>query len=65
MSFIDNNEAPNIAGNDIKKDVILLTSNVTASQGSSVPTKIRLTITDIYGFKTVKTFDPFTMEFQK
>lgn len=52
-------------GNDIKKDVILLTSNVTASQGSSVPTKIRLTITDIYGFKTVKTFDPFTMEFQK
>jgi len=48
-----------------KKNVILLTSNVTASQGGTVPTKIRLTITDIYGFKVVKTFDPFNMNFQK
>ena len=52
-------------GKDIKKNVILLTSTVTASQGADVPTKIRLTITDIYGFKTVKTFDSFTMTFKK
>ena len=45
--------------------VILLTSKVNASQGADVPTKIRLTITDIYGYKIVKVFDPFTMTFKK
>ena len=51
--------------NPIYAPVILLTSKVNASQGADVPTKIRLTITDIYGFKTVKVFDPFTMTFKK
>ncbi|MDN0053032.1 cell surface protein [Bacteroides caecigallinarum] len=50
---------------DVMAPVILLTSKVNASQGEDVPTKIRLTITDIYGFKTVKIFDPFTMTFKK
>ena len=49
----------------VKEAVILLTSKSTASQGSDVPTKIRLTIEDIYGGKVVKTFDPFTMTFKK
>ena len=51
--------------NPIKKDVILLTSKVNASQGEDVPTKIKLTITDIYGGTVVKVFDPFTMTFKK
>ena len=50
---------------DIKADVILLTSKVNASQGEDVPTKIKLTITDIYGGTVVKVFDPFTMTFKK
>ena len=51
-------------GNDIKEAVIKLTSNVTSSQGTDTPTKIQLTITDIYGGTVVKVFDPFTMKFQ-
>ena len=51
--------------NDVKADVILLTSKVNASQGEDVPTKIKLTITDIYGGTVVKVFDPFTMTFKK
>ena len=50
---------------DVKADVILLTSKVNASQGEDVPTKIKLTITDIYGGTVVKVFDPFTMTFKK
>ena len=54
------------AGKETGRVIVLeLTSTSTASQGSDVPTKIRLTITDIYGGKVVKTFDPFTMKFQK
>ena len=54
------------SNNQTTKHIILkLTSTSTASQGSDVPTKIRLTIKDIYGGTVVKTFDPFTMKFQK
>ena len=52
-------------GADILDNVLLLTSKSTASQGANVPTKIKLTITDIYGGTVVKVFDPFTMTFKK
>ena len=52
-------------GADIKADVILLTAVREAAQGADVPTKIKFTIEDIFGYKVSKTFDPFTMTYQK
>ncbi len=52
-------------GNDIKADIILLKATREAAQGADVLTKIKFTITDIFGYKISQTFEPFTMTYQK
>ena len=52
-------------GNDVKADVILLKATREAAQGADVLTKIKFTITDIFGYKVSQTFEPFTMTYQK
>jgi len=52
-------------GNDVKADVILLKAIREAAQGADVLTKIKFTITDIFGYKVSQSFEPFTMTYQK
>ncbi len=44
---------------------IIFTSKVNKSQGNAVPTKLKVTITDKFGYTVSETIAPFTMSFQK
>ena len=63
--FVGTNYA-DIAGDMTKAKYIKLTSNSNAAQGGDVQTKVKLVITDNFGYKVTKIIDvPFTMTFQQ